>query len=549
MESSHHGRDLFIVDNSQDGWKALKYLQEWTEISRAFDIATGYFEIGSLLDLDQQWQRLKKIRILMGDEMTVRTRRLLLEAIRSNAMERLDASIEGVKKPNPFLHGIKSILEALQSGQIECRVYDRGKFHAKCYITHAIKEVVGSQALVGSSNFTKPGLSQNIELNVQVQSAREVAQLQEWFEAHWENASDVSEAVIKEIGRHTRQFSPFEIYAKALQEFFHSHELSANEWDESESRMFKLLDRYQQEGYWALMKIARQHGGAFLCDGVGLGKTFIGLMLIERLVMHEGKRVVLFAPKAAREGVWDPHISDYLKHIGGVGGSADFSNLAVFNHTDLGRGGEFPDRFKRIANLADVILIDEAHHFRNPGREGDTKQGLQPSRYHKLFSLLNATTRPKQVFMLTATPINNRLSDFRHLVEIFSQRNDQYFARTLGIPNLTSHFNALERELRGRVGNVQHAEEHLEDAKEILSADNVFRKLVVQRSRAYARESQLREKGEAAVFPERAAPKVAGYSIRKTYGNMLDNFEKAFSKKNPLFTLPMYYPLQWYTGP
>ena len=59
--------------------------------------------------------------------------------------------------------------------------------------------------------------------------------------------------------------------------------------------MFGQLDRYQQEAYWSLMKICRQHGGAFLCDGVGLGKTFVGLMLIERLVLHENKRVVLFA--------------------------------------------------------------------------------------------------------------------------------------------------------------------------------------------------------------------------------------------------------------
>lgn len=33
------------------------------------------------------------------------------------------------------------------------------------------------------------------------------------------------------------------------------------------------------------MRIAREHGEAFLCDGVGLGKTFIGLMIIERLVI------------------------------------------------------------------------------------------------------------------------------------------------------------------------------------------------------------------------------------------------------------------------
>ena len=83
--------------------------------------------------------------------------------------------------------------------------------------------------------------------------------------------------------------------------------------------MFGQLDRYQQEAYWTLMQIARQHGGAFLCDGVGLGKTFVGLMLIERLVLHENERVVLFASKAAREGVWEPRLRRWLPHIGGVG--------------------------------------------------------------------------------------------------------------------------------------------------------------------------------------------------------------------------------------
>ena len=209
---------------------------------------------------------------------------------------------------------------------------------------------MGAQALVGSSNFTRPGLTKNIELNVQIQSAREVAQLQEWFETHWNEASAVTEAVIETVSRHTHLYSPFDVYAKALQQFFRGHELTATEWDERRSRMFKHLDRYQKEAYWALMKIARQHGGAFLCDGVGLGKTFVGLMLIERLVLHEGKRVVLFAPKAAKEGVWEPHLRRWLPHIGGVGGGADFSNLAVFSHTDLGRKGDFPERFGASRN-------------------------------------------------------------------------------------------------------------------------------------------------------------------------------------------------------
>ena len=61
-----------------------------------------------------------------------------------------------------------------------------------------------------------------------------------------------------------------------------------------------LLDQYQNDGYHSLLNIARQHNGAFLCDGVGLGKTFVGLMLIERLGMYEKKRVVLFVPKSGR---------------------------------------------------------------------------------------------------------------------------------------------------------------------------------------------------------------------------------------------------------
>ena len=46
------GRDLFIIDNSVSGWAGMRYLEEWSGITNRFDIATGYFEIGSLLGLD-----------------------------------------------------------------------------------------------------------------------------------------------------------------------------------------------------------------------------------------------------------------------------------------------------------------------------------------------------------------------------------------------------------------------------------------------------------------------------------------------------------------
>ena len=132
MTADSKGRELFIVDNSVSGWTGLRYLEEWSGISKAFDIATGYFEIGALLALDGKWQALDKIRILMGAETTHRIRKAILEAVRTQSLDRLDKGIEGKRIPIPSCTAFpRSSINALGSGQIECRVYDKDKFHAK----------------------------------------------------------------------------------------------------------------------------------------------------------------------------------------------------------------------------------------------------------------------------------------------------------------------------------------------------------------------------------------------------------------------------------
>src|SRR5437762_1594120 len=272
--SSKTGSELFIVDNSDEDWKVVRYLHDWCQLSKSFDIATGYFEIGSLLALDGEWQKLDSIRILMGDEVSKRTHVAFAEGLRKVSLT-LDNSLEAEKAKDDFLRSVPAVLEAIRSGRIKCRVYRKDKFHAKAYITHARLEVVGSSALVGSSNFTHPGLTENIELNVQV-TGQPVNVLQEWYEEHWAEAEDVTPDILRTIERHTREYSPFEVYAKALQEFFHGHEMTASEWEVGHgprsSRIYPILDQYQRDGYHALLKIAETYRGAFLCDGVGLGK-------------------------------------------------------------------------------------------------------------------------------------------------------------------------------------------------------------------------------------------------------------------------------------
>ena len=522
------GNDLFIVDNSDEDWKVLNYLAEWSEISHKFDIATGYFEIGALLALDGKWQKLDQIRILMGDEVTKRTHRALSEGL-ARIGQLLDDSIEREKQKNDFLIGVDQIVKALASGKIQCRVYAKKKFHAKAYITHSKLAVVGSSALVGSSNFTFPGLTGNVELNVQLR--REVEELQQWYDAHWDEAEDASAEVLNVMERQTRNYLPFEVYAKSLQAYFNNYEETAGDWERQQSRMYPILDQYQRDGYGALLKISGKYGGAFLCDGVGLGKTFVGLMLIERLVKFERKKVLLIVPKSGREPVWESSLRRYLPELFG-----DFSNLVVVNHTDLQRGGDWIEKLQRLKEQADVIVIDEAHHFRNPSTKKDT------SRYWQMQGL----AKDKTVFMLTATPINNRLIDLQHLIEHFTQREAGHFKDTLGIHSLPGHFRKLEKELAKRMGgDLLQGELAGLETGDLLAQDSLFRELVVQRSRAYVKQSQITAGAKEALFPKRAAPKVADYSVKKTYGKLLGMVEKAFNKKQPLFTLPMYYPLAY----
>src|SRR5436190_17416307 len=238
--TSKTGSELFIVDNSDADWKVLRYLHDWCQISRAIDIATGYFEIGALLGLKDEWQKVDQIRILMGDEVTRRTRAAFAEGL-ARVRSRLDASLEAEKQKNDFLAGVPAVVEAIRSGKIACRVYRKEKFHAKAYITHARLEVVGSFGLIGSSNFTFPGLTENIELNVQI-TGGPVTVLQEWYEEHWKAAEDVTPEILRVIERHVREYTPFEVYAKALYELHRQEEMTDHDWLTNESRVYRRLD-------------------------------------------------------------------------------------------------------------------------------------------------------------------------------------------------------------------------------------------------------------------------------------------------------------------
>jgi len=397
---------------------------------------------------------------------------------------------------------------------------------------------------VGSSNFTFPGLSENVELNVKI-GGPEVKLLQEWYERYWNEAEDITPEILRTMERHTMQRTPFEVYFKSLYEFLEGRELEPDAWDERDSEVFKILDKYQQDAYRNLWKIADRHGLAFLCDGVGLGKTYVGLMLIERLIFKEHKQVVLFAPKAAKEDVWAHSIDRYLPRT-----TSKFINLVSYSHTDLQRSGKWPRELELTLKDADVVIIDEAHHFRNPGIKGERTKA--PSRYRLLQNYLKDGGRPKRLFLLTATPVNNSIHDFRHVIELYTGESDRYFATSLGIHSLRAHFMQLEKSILKRLPQAESAEiltqQDIKEVETLLKTDKIFDALVVQRSRNYVKDSQKLHGGAGTIFPERERPKVAVYQLKSVYGDLLEGVRKAFHKEKPLFVLGVYYPLAYWKG-
>ena len=119
MEQAKIGRNgLYYVDNSLDYWNMRDYLCEWCKVSKQMDVATGYLEIGGLLDLDRSWQKLDKIRIILGDEVTKRTKEVIDHVVEL-ILGRIKNSVDSEQEKNEFLIGVPAIVEAIGSWERE----------------------------------------------------------------------------------------------------------------------------------------------------------------------------------------------------------------------------------------------------------------------------------------------------------------------------------------------------------------------------------------------------------------------------------------------
>lgn len=148
---------------------------------------------------------------------------------------------------------------------------------------------------------------------------------------------------------------------------------------------------HQREGADRLRAIIARHGGALLCDAVGVGKTYVALAIAQHF-----SRTLVIAPAVLRE-MW-------RRAIAAAGITAD-----VVSVESLGRRTRRTPENRTAGSRtpsAPLVIIDEAHHLRNPA-----------TRRYDAAARLCASAR---TLLLTATPLHNRRRDLAALVALFA---------------------------------------------------------------------------------------------------------------------------------
>ena len=481
-----------IIDNNGAN-TLLHSLQLMSGGGREWRIATAFFSLDALMMLADAATEFERIRILFGDDASPEQRRRLLQMMR----DRSDVDLLAQRESFPGLSPLKKVEQLFVDGKIEARCYTAKKFHAKAYLIDRPAVFPQHLGVIGSGNFTRPGLTQNIELNVQL-TPEQTTQLAEWYEERWnEAAADVvTEDVLNEIRRQIDLYDPYAIYLKALYTWGAQQTGSAAA---VRTKLIDALDPHQEQGYERAVKILERENGVMVCDGVGLGKSFVALAIMEHFC-RDGKRVLLIAPKSIMTSAWHGYLANYLGEY-----RQPFGSLYEMAMTDLGYDTDDPDeesteatlRKRRLAEKlyerADVVVIDESHNFRTSSA----------ARYKNLTQIVNPyRDSRKKIILLTATPINTAYRDIANQLALITQNNGGLAGYR--IDQIKRHANLLDKDMPiAESGGQLTFETLFETPSEALN--NVLESVVIQRSRATCK-ALAQAVGKTVRFPIRKGP-------------------------------------------
>ena len=176
------------------------------------DVATGFFSPDIWRVIGQTFQNLNAFRLMIGSEPEVKAKRVGLN-LQSYYRKLLKETLESESLDAKNARVIDDLIAFLKRESVEVRLFDDPFLHAKAYIFERT-------AIVGSSNFTFPGLMHNSELNL-VQKSEWVTQAlrRDWFEPFWARSEEYKADLIETLERSkfgAHQYQPFDVFIKVL---------------------------------------------------------------------------------------------------------------------------------------------------------------------------------------------------------------------------------------------------------------------------------------------------------------------------------------------
>ena len=243
--------DLSFLTN-EEGYKLVDRSSTLLKDTKFFDCLVGYFYASGFYTLSKSLENTEKIRILIGINTDKKTFDLIQEAagdvkkyklstkeVKENFSENIISEMETSEDSCTVEEGIKKFIEWIKSGKLEIRVYPKAKIHAKLYIM-GFKEGDRDKGRVitGSSNFTRSGLADNLEFNVELKNRSDYEFALNKFNELWEESVDVSEEYIRTINKKTwlnEDITPYELYLKFLYEYL-KEKINLDLTDEFESK-------------------------------------------------------------------------------------------------------------------------------------------------------------------------------------------------------------------------------------------------------------------------------------------------------------------------
>lgn len=413
----------------------LRLLSENKVVPPPVAIATAYINPGGFALLADELEKAPRVRLLLGaepDEATVRALTPPASADqderRHDAVSTHEAWLKAERDTMGFereeTQNARRMVNWLRStaadggARVEVRRYQGGFLHGKAYV---VEDPATPAAIAGSSNMTYAGLAFNAELNLGTGGGTPAAgKVCEWFEDFWSKSDPYDLAGIYE--GQWEPHTPWAIFLRMLWELYSQH----LDEEKPNAPTLSRLTRFQSDGVARMRRLLDELGGVLVADEVGLGKTFLAGEVIREANEVNRQRVLIIAPAALVNSMWIP----FLKRFG-------FSRLTdVYSYEQvrdrLDPSHKEHKHFRSEVQDYAMVVVDEAHNLRN----------AQAARSQAVDQVILDGLHPKKVVLLTATPVNNSLTDLDVLVRYFV-RDDARFA-SVGIPSIRRYIRVAQ---------------------------------------------------------------------------------------------------------